>query len=236
MRDVVYFVTDQKQLANNGEELRLSLRSLVNLPHRRVFILGGCPPWVAGVTHVPFASHPAGKWLTLTMKACWTALNNDLTEVVYLMGDDFYVTKPVLDLAPMWTNTLRRRISVISQERSPGSQYLHVFRNTAELVGGDGPNCQLHVPQVLERAALPVLDLIAQGRPVGAASVAAARGTLPTVQVPRDWKVKTPAQLDEWRQSGWPFLSGSDETFQGSGIRDLLHDLFPRSGPYERRP
>ena len=40
--DVVYCV---KELITN-EELRYSLRSLRNLPHRKVWIFGGCPKWV----------------------------------------------------------------------------------------------------------------------------------------------------------------------------------------------
>ena len=37
--DIVYLVKD----CTENEELTYSLRSLVNIPHDRVFIVGGCP-------------------------------------------------------------------------------------------------------------------------------------------------------------------------------------------------
>ncbi|MFF3129757.1 hypothetical protein ACFVRD_48125 [Streptomyces sp. NPDC057908] len=50
--DIVYVVRPW----NQNEQLRYSLRTLANLPHRRVWIAGYCPTWVGpDVGRIPVA-------------------------------------------------------------------------------------------------------------------------------------------------------------------------------------
>ena len=114
-----------------------------------------------------------------------------------------------------------------------------MFRDTDETLRRlgvvDGRNFQLHVPQVLERSALPVDVVLASASPLGAVSLAANLGTLQPVQIPTDPKPKTVADVEAWSESGSPWLSSSDRTFESSGMRNLLDGLFPEPSRYERR-
>lgn len=49
--DIVYLVKE----CRINEELTYSLRSLVNLPHDKVFLVGGCPTNIdkTKITHIP---------------------------------------------------------------------------------------------------------------------------------------------------------------------------------------
>ena len=46
--DAVYYVRP----GDRNDELRYSLRSLANLPHDRVWIVGHTPPWVTGIESI----------------------------------------------------------------------------------------------------------------------------------------------------------------------------------------
>jgi Ni/Co efflux regulator RcnB len=74
--------------------LRYSLRSLGNLPHRRVFIAGFCPSWVRGVTVVE-APRRANKLDSIEENVRRGLRHPELGEHVVYMNDDFYITRPV---------------------------------------------------------------------------------------------------------------------------------------------
>jgi len=89
--DVVYVVKPGER--NNA--LRYSLRSLANLPHRRVIIGGSCPTWVKNVVHVPVPRLSRSKFdsIEANLKA---ALNDmDITDECTYFNDDFYVMTPL---------------------------------------------------------------------------------------------------------------------------------------------
>ena len=74
--------------------LRLSLRSLANLPHRRVFIAGFCPSWVRGVTVVE-TPRRANKFDSIEENVRRGLAHPEMGDEVIYMNDDFYVTRPV---------------------------------------------------------------------------------------------------------------------------------------------
>ena len=74
--------------------LRLSLRSLGNLPHRRVFIAGFCPEWVRGVTVIE-APRRANKFDSIEENVRRGLRHPDMGDEVVYMNDDFYITSPI---------------------------------------------------------------------------------------------------------------------------------------------
>lgn len=74
--------------------LRLSLRSLGNLPHRRVFIAGFCPEWVQGVTIVE-TPRRANKFDSIEENVRQGLRHPEMGDEVVYMNDDFYITTPI---------------------------------------------------------------------------------------------------------------------------------------------
>ena len=109
--DVVYCV---KGLITN-EELRYSLRSLRNLPHRKVWIFGGCPEWVntEEVNFVPMEQTGNTKWKksnSSVKRACET---EGVSEDFILFNDDFFVMQPIDELETYYHKDLGYRVREI---------------------------------------------------------------------------------------------------------------------------
>lgn len=91
--DIVYSLKSDY----NGQELRYSLRSLENVPHDKVFIVGGImPDWVnrETVINIPFSQN-ANRYLNTTfnlLKACNTF---SLSEDFIYFNDDFFVLEKI---------------------------------------------------------------------------------------------------------------------------------------------
>jgi len=90
--DVVYVVG-----AGGSDELRYSLRSLVNLPHDQVWIAGVLPDWVTGVRHIPVAQR-GNRWANAA--AAWLAACNEpeVSDPFVYMNDDFFVVAPMAEV------------------------------------------------------------------------------------------------------------------------------------------
>lgn len=91
--DVLYVV----KTGERNDALRLSLRSLANLPHRRVFITGYCPSWVREVTYIPVRQRN-NKFDNIERNLIAGLEHPDMSENVVYMNDDFYITAPVAEV------------------------------------------------------------------------------------------------------------------------------------------
>ncbi len=88
--DVVYVVRPGEK----NEALRYSLRSLANLPHRRVFVAGHCPAWVRDVTKIPVRKLP-NKMASIEANLRAALRHDELGERCVYFNDDMYVMGPV---------------------------------------------------------------------------------------------------------------------------------------------
>lgn len=81
----------------DGLVFRFSLRSLQNLPHDRVFVIGDRPKWIQNVEYVRYPdAHKrasANSWFKL-LKACMT----DVSQRFIFMDDDHLIMKPRKDI------------------------------------------------------------------------------------------------------------------------------------------
>ena len=102
--DVVYFVRKGDQ----NEELRYSLRSLVNLPHRKVWIVGHTPAWVTGVESIP-GNVFREKWWNVVDNLRLAALHVKAEQFV-VMNDDIFLMRPP-SLAPCYRGPLVEQIA-----------------------------------------------------------------------------------------------------------------------------
>src|SRR5690606_40329879 len=90
--DVVYLVRP----GNRNEELRWSLRTLVNLPHDRVWIVGHLPNWIDRHKVQYLRTEQYELKHTNTLNNLATACDHsDISDRFVLMNDDFFVLQPV---------------------------------------------------------------------------------------------------------------------------------------------
>lgn len=88
--DIIYVVRP----GEINDALRFSLRSLGNLPHRRVIVAGHCPSWVRNVVKVPVRKLP-NKLNAIEANLRAALRDPDLTERAIYFNDDFYVMEPI---------------------------------------------------------------------------------------------------------------------------------------------
>lgn len=222
--DVVYICRQ-----GPNEELRYSLRSLVNIEHDRVWVFGGAPAWYCGqFVPVPQAGVKQENAKMNLLAAC---LHPRVSDPFLLMNDDFYIiapTEPALyDRGPT--------TGVIAQyERiAPGGSYLEYLRLTDALLRSDGHaallSYELHVPMPIDKDIMRdvVMRILADGRmPLNHRTMYGALAGLPSTTM-RDPKVYGPEDLPP----EGAYLSSSDATFRL--VLPLLERLFPDPSPYE---
>ena len=212
--DVVYYVRRGEQ----NEELRYSLRSLVNLPHERVWVVGYKPAWVTGVEHIAGnrKHSPHENAIDNLRLAC-----EHLGERFIVFNDDFYVMEPI-DAVPSWHDgPLAEKLAQVH------GAYRNHLRAAASLLPADAVAWTLHIPLVVERDPLDAVLATLDGK------------------VPPEWRtmygnltgatgtqhedVKVRRRRDD--VPAGPFLSSSDGTFHW--LLRHLRQRFPVPGPYE---
>jgi len=212
-------------------ELQYALRSLSNLAHGRVWLIGGNPGWVVNTTHVRFHDG-SDKWKNIANK--WRMLPSleALSERFVYTEDDYFILEPVEELSafvhPMG---LDARVKHYRRSRSGVGGWLLEARN-ALAAGGyhDCPSFEVHVPMLVEKSRIP-LHLYA-GRSMSWRSPVGATSGREPVLMARDVKVTKAEALPGAVATG--FLSSSESTFKRCGAQALLHGLFPDPCRYEK--
>lgn len=223
MRDVVYYVRE-----GDNEELRYSLRSLSNLPHDNVWIVGDKPDWVTNVGFIP-GNRFTERW--------WNAFDNvrlvvnhpNVAEDIVMMNDDFFIMNHVDEIPVYWLKIFDGPSGV----RRNDSPRIASFRYIKRLIGADG-SIKLyvtHTPLPVEKTKLAeVLDLVdpkAQWPPAWRSLYG------------NYWKIGGEQAEDnkvfgisgEWE--GQDFVSTEDAAFTYGKIGKQIRSRFPNKSPYE---
>lgn len=208
---VVYYVRP----GENNPELRYSLRSLANLSHDRVWLVGYKPEWVTGVEHIP--ASPTGSPQRNAVDQLAMACDALTAERFVIFNDDFYVMDPVLAIPSYHAGPL---------VSGPGPVRL-ALRRLREM-GYDSPLAwTLHIPVVVWRRKLADILATLTGRQVP--EWRTMYGNLSGATGERAPDVKVRSRSD--RIPSGPFLSSSDATFPL--LRRMLAARFPMPSPYE---
>lgn len=169
--DIVYLLKNSP----TNEELTYSLRSLVNLPHDKVFLVGGCPTNIdkTKITHIP-TLQGNNKFHNTTKSIQIVSHNESLSENFILMNDDFFILKPIRDLEKE-LNLCRGTIEEVEKDylaKNNGqvNEYLTGMQQTRvylQDIGFKYPlSYELHIPMVLNKKrvldmfSMPYLDSI----------------------------------------------------------------------------
>lgn len=149
--DVLYIVREGER----NEWLRYSLRSLVNWPHRLVWVAGYTPSWVTGVRSVPTVQQSGVRGCkdrNMTGNVIAGCRQDDATEKVVLLNDDMFFTAPGFQVG-YWHSG---RLADMRDSPHAGSPYQLRLVNTRRVLaeaGVDDPLMfdNMHHPTVIDR-------------------------------------------------------------------------------------
>jgi hypothetical protein len=222
--DIVYIVRP----GESNEELRFSLRSLVNVPHDRVWIAGHKPEWVTGVEHIPTVQN-SRKWWNARRNLAAAVTHPDLPEFV-LFNDDFFVLEPLEDVPVLHRGSVTATIKHLNHTVGP-SVYMRGLVATHQMLntwGINDPLCySLHVPIPIVAEGMREVLQATEGvtdrlhlRTLYGNLMAIGGDEVPDCKINRRTSSVT-----------GPFLSTSDRTFVE--VSDSLAEQFPDPSPYE---
>lgn len=232
--DVVYML--KPNCPNNFEELRYSLRSLVNLPHGDVWIVGGYPEWLSGHINLKHKyvrqvglNKFAGAGRTFTATA-----GLSVSETFYLFHDDMYVMTPV--------PTVPRYYRCAWQEWTAGRGTAHGTRwafQTERLMKRLAVpldlSYEVHVPMVMDRTAfrefLARVNRVSEGAHpatvMGSVCKRSAYGNFVGYGGTR-------VEVDPKLRAGREIRLGSFLSSSGDRVPPAVRAAFPEPSPYER--
>lgn len=224
--DVLYYVRN-----GPNEELRYSLRSLVNFPHRRVFVVGARQPWFSDkITFIPGNRKTTGQANGID-NMLRGLTHPDISEQVAIFNDDFFITAPV-DPAAMFTRcTLAEHIGSLS---SRGWWYQSLVKTAGILAdeGHDDPlSYELHRPFPCDRDRMVKVleDCVDDPRPPQWRTL---YGNRYAIEAPRDDDGKVYPRRPPTTLHG-PYVSTGDASFRGP-TGALLRGMWPKAGVHER--
>lgn len=223
--DVVYVCREGEK----NEELRYSLRSLVNLPHRHVWIFGGCPQFARNVKHVPVSQGRRDVYLNTTRLLEAACRHPDVSDPFILMNDDFFVVEPI-DSVPLLNRGPVSDVVTDCRALHGRRSYVEGMERVVAFLEARGYpdplSFELHAPMLVDKATM--LEAIAMCPDDGMhkRTVYGALAGLVGETVP-DCKIHAAGPLPPG-----PFISSRPSVFRDSPLPHLK-ELFPRSGRYE---
>ena len=149
---------DLVYICRNGEneELRYSIRSAVkNLPHDKIWVVGGKPDWYTG--NYIEVGQTRSKYSNARNNLKAICNSELISESFIFMNDDFYIINKVDSVPYMYSGTLDKKIKV-REDLFSGNSYTGLlrqtlnglFRKTKAIV----LDYELHVPMVMEKKKL----------------------------------------------------------------------------------
>lgn len=224
MNDVAYMVKDTAY----NEELRYSLRSLVNYPHRNVVFFGGAPQGLCPDKGVIINQKGNTKYDRVHNLLRAVVDDPDLSEEFTLFNDDFFVMRPVTKPIPyFYDGDLREMINRVERAWGHQTSYTNRLAVTDEALCHP-KNFEVHVPIRMTKTNLRyVLDNY-QMNGVRTIYATLFGDDIAPLTDPKWWGD------DNHRGSLLtPFLSTDDTSFQKGKIGAYIRAKFNKKGKYE---
>ncbi|MEU8870438.1 hypothetical protein AB0D24_04595 [Streptomyces javensis] len=216
-----------------NEPLRYALRSwAAHLPHRRVWIVGYRPRWVANVEHIP-TRQTGTKYENTTLAVRLACENDEISETFLLANDDMFVMHPVTEMPVLHRGPVRK-VEAYYASRANG-KYLRGLRETRDLLvelGHPDPiSYELHVPMPVQRAGM--LTALGQARHLDVVHKRTLYGNLAGLggEQIRDVKILHRAPRGYGPDS--PFLSTMPDSFAAGHVGQFIRRAFPKPCRYE---
>lgn len=225
MYDVVYFVKDTKE----NEELRYSLRTLKNIPHRKVWFYGGCPEGLKPDYHVYVKQDQENKWLNINKSINQAVRNPEISKTFWLFNDDFFIMKEVRVPQNYYDGSLYKRIVNLEDRFGKFTAYSQQLRKICldlDSMGCSTKNFCVHIPMLVNKEkAIEVLNIESCHM---FRSLYGNYHNIRAEEMP-DYKI---SRTDlKWNGESM-FLSTTEKSFKGE-VGKQIRELFPDKCKYE---
>lgn len=219
--DVVYVF---REGVKNSIALRYSMRSLINIPHDRVFLVGDKPRWAQNIVHLPVKDKFGTKYYRLKAINTWTKINgvceSDVSDDFILFNDDYFVLKKI-DSIPYY---YRGKVSMRRRTGYQKSVYWSAFRFKNPLHFG------AHTPIVYNKDRfLKLFELYRIQMGLDHKIVYCNHYNVSPIEKMADCKARSIDQLKFNRT----FLSTSDAVEQDPVFEKKMSTIFPEKSNYE---
>ena len=136
------------------EELRYTLRSIAKnfLSLRNVYIIGDCPNWVKRVIHIP-TSQGYSKVDNVRAAHSIAVTRPEISDNFVLWSDDIYLLRPIQQI-PLWHGGPLGNFLNTFKNRYLLSYYTSIIERTTNVVPGELPHWELHIPVVMNKESL----------------------------------------------------------------------------------
>lgn len=150
--DIVYLVKNNQ--VNNSQELRYSLRSLQNIPHGKVFLVGEKPDWVTGVEYISvLQNRTKAQNVGANMRAA--VASDAVSDDFILMNDDFFIMKPISNLPTLNFGPMSDVIADYDRRYPEGSKYIDTMKELYRLLLSRNIaapiSYELHIPMAVNK-------------------------------------------------------------------------------------
>ena len=226
MHDIVYILKDNPPT----EELRYSLRSLVNFPHRDVWFVCGIPDGITPDHQIRHEQRGASNWQKSTSSLYRICHEGAVTEDFWLFNDDFFIMKPVESLKPIYNGTIYRRIQELEQKNMGKTLYSRELEKVYNILMDDGyktRNYAVHMPMLINKnKALEVINEYPN-----ASSFRCLYGNRFDIGGVnrKDCKVLSHTEVPKNK----PFLSTTDTSFRDGKVGEYIRECFPEPSRFE---
>lgn len=211
-----------------SDELRYSLRSLRNIPHNRVFLVGDKPDWVKNVIHLPTPKHQNKLWDS-NHNIAIACFNDQLDDDFILMNDDFFIVEPLEEVPVFHRGNIRDTIRSFAGNRGP---YVGGMVKAWRFLGDDALSYELHVPMYMNKQRYLEAFQIMEKNELPAGHIRTLYGNIFEVGGTEIKDVKINHSEDPIPEG--PFISSIDKAFRpNTGLREHIESLFPGPSPYE---
>lgn len=234
MLDVVYICRD-----GENEELRYSIRSVVqNLPHAKIWVVGGKPSWYKG-NHIKVRQNKS-KFQNAKANMEAITLSDEISDDFILMNDDFFIVSPIDEVKYYHAGPLQRKLDYFLSTH-PGSQYtalLYKSMKTLNNLGIKRPlDYALHIPVIMNKQKLrDILPLSISWRlaycniyKVGGQLIDAPKSSTKDVKMYLKDNLVTDVSENPLSQF---YLSTDDRSFVE--LETIFKEKFPNPSKYER--
>jgi hypothetical protein len=147
--DIIYPIRQ----GNSNEELRYSLRSLSNLPHRNVILLGAPPAWTLCDTRpFPQGSNYRMNTTKAMKKACE---DSSISNPFLYFNDDFFVMAPLLECPRLNRGPIDSVIAELSPKKDNYAQGMVSTKNLLLDLGFTSIlSYELHMPLIVYKESM----------------------------------------------------------------------------------
>ena len=231
--DIVYLVKNSP----TNEELTYSMRSLENIPHDKVFLVGGCPSNIdrGKVIYIPTLQGP-NKYKNTTLGLKTVCEDSRLSEDFILMNDDFFILKPIqfpVSELNLCRGTIQEVLASMRAKFGTDTYYTVSMAQTQAFLQDLGYSTplsyELHIPMVINKKSflgLFSLDYI------GSIQFGHYRSIYGNLYLKDSKEVEdVKVYCDNMTRHSDKFLSTEDNSWPL--IRPEVEALFPVKSPYE---